>query len=431
MKKIVLTFCLLIYLCNANSQVYTNIHTSGKTILGPCNDTLILKGVNYSPYNWGWQTSSAQLKLSQIALTGANCVRLVWYQTGEAGTPSTTYANTVLLDSAISKCVQAKMIPILELHDATCNNNPTTLINVSNWFIQPAIKTLINKYKHSIIINIANESLYVGWDSNPTTAQVTFSNTYSTILNTIRTHSITVPVMIDGPDCGTNLDVLANVGNALVTADPLHNVIFSAHAYWHSYANNDSLQMLGKINYALTKNIPFVFGEIANVQDGINGCVENLNYKALLRILKLKKLGWIAWSWDNDACAIRQLSTNGNFNSLTTYGNELVNNAQFGLNFNTVKSKYLTTGCSITTDLGNDELENAFTIYPNPSQGEVKIETNELNTFVELYNLLGDKINITPLNNQVYQVETITSGIYILKITNGNNKSINKKIIIQ
>ncbi len=430
MKKQLLFICFLTLLFICKAQVYTTIHTSGKHILGSCNDTLILKGVNYSPYNWGWAPSTTTLKISQIALTGANCVRLVWYQTGESGTPSVTYANSVLLDSAVSKCIQAKMIPIIELHDATCINNATTLIGVANWYVQPAIKTIINKYKHSVILNIANEALYVGWDSNPTAAQVTYTATYNTIINSIRTNSITVPIMIDGPDCGTNLDVMSNVGSALITADPLHNVIFSPHAYWYSYANNDSLQMLGKVNYAISKNIPFVFGEIANVQDGINGCTANLNYKALLRICKLKKIGWIAWSWDNDACPIRQLSTNGNFSSLSTYGNDLVNNLQYGLAVNTIKSKYLTTGCSITTQIINNNFEPSFNIYPNPTQGDFVIEMVEQNTRVELFDLLGQKTALINTENNRYQVDTKTKGIYVLKITSVSGKSHTQKIII-
>ncbi len=180
------------------AQVVPTIHVSGRYILGPCDDTLILKGVNYAPYNWGW--TSSQLRLNQIVLSGANCVRMPWYVvTPDGAVPQAVYNNLVLLDSALSKCVQYKMIPIIELHDQTCANSPANLITTSNWFVQPAVKVLINKYKHSIILNIANEALWVAWTSNTLTAQSSFSNTYNTIINTIRSNSITVQIMIDGP----------------------------------------------------------------------------------------------------------------------------------------------------------------------------------------------------------------------------------------
>lgn len=352
-----LVFAVLLIFCatsNLLAQAGVTIHVSGKYILGPCNDTLILKGVDYAPYNWGW--SPTQLNINQIALTGANCVRMPWYvNTPDGPTPQATYNNLVFLDSALSKCVQKKMIPILTLQDLTCASSTSSLITLANWYVTPTVKALINKYKHSIIINIANEALWVAWASNTITAQTSYTNTYISIVNTIRSNSITVPIMIDAPDCGTNLDVLANVGQTMQNADPLNNLIFSAHAYWYNYANNDSLQALAKINYAISKNIPFVFGEVSNLQDGTTMCQYTLNYKPWMKILKQKKIGWMAWSWDNDGCAQRQLSTNGNFSSLTSYGNDIVNNSIYGLSVGTVKSAYLINNqtCPAATPTAN------------------------------------------------------------------------------
>ncbi|MBX9450103.1 MAG: hypothetical protein KL787_10465 [Taibaiella sp.] len=55
-----------------------HIYVSGRNILGPCGDTLILKGVNYAPYNWGGDPS--ELRIDQIGRTNANAVRLMWYK---------------------------------------------------------------------------------------------------------------------------------------------------------------------------------------------------------------------------------------------------------------------------------------------------------------------------------------------------------------
>jgi mannan endo-1,4-beta-mannosidase len=347
MKKYFLLYFLFFFSKIIQAQLGSTIFVSGKNILGPCGDTLILRGINYAPYNWGW--SPTQLRINEIALSGANCVRLVWYKTPATGTPTTTYTNLTNLDSVLSKCIQNKLIPILDLHDQTCQNNTTNLINMCTWYTQPAVKALINKYKHSLILNLANEALYVTWTSSPATAQTAFTNTYTTIINSIRANNITVPLMIDAPDCGQNLDVLTAVGNTLQTNDPQHNLIFSAHAYWYSFANNDSLTMLNKINSALAQNIPLVLGEIANTQDDVSMCQYTLNYKALLNICKNKKLSWLAWSWDNDGCSNRQVSSTGLAANLTTYGNEIMNNPNFGLLTNTsAKSLYLTTGaCKI------------------------------------------------------------------------------------
>lgn len=417
------------------SQTVTTIHVNGRYILGPCNDTLILKGVNYAPYNWGW--SPTQLRINQVAQSGANCVRLPWYVTTPDGpTPQATYNNLVNLDSALSKCIQYKMIPIIELHDLTCVNNATALTSLGNFFVQPAVKVLINKYKHSIILNIANEALFVAWASNPTTAQSTFSNTYGAIVNTIRTNSITVPVLIDGPECGTNLDVLANIGQVMQTADPEHNLIFSAHAYWYSYAGNDSTQALGKINNALSKNIPFVFGEVANLQDDVTMCQYTLNYKPWLKILTQKKIGWLAWSWDNDGCPARQITAAGNFTNLTTFGADIVNNPIYGLSVGTMKSNYLVLGSCGTSTVGTGftqttgVTENKF-LFPNPNKGCFTITNLLEEETVKAFDVLGRETKCIRLSDGKYNLPEVANGVYFIHLIRTNNTRSVSRIIVE
>jgi len=384
-------FVLSFVYTTINAQSGQTIYISGKNILGPCGDTLILRGVNYAPYNWGW--SPSQLNISQIALSGANAVRLVWYKNPTGSTPISTYGNLTNLDSLLSKCIQNNLIPILDLHDQTCQNSPSALITLANWYTQAPVLALINKYKHSLIINIANEVLYVNWTGNAAAAQTTYTNTYTGIVNTLRNAGITVPLMIDAPDCGTNLSVLSAVGNTLQTNDPLHKLIFSAHAYWYSYANNDSLQMLSLINTAVAQNIPFLFGEIANSQDDVSMCQYALNYSALLNICKTKKVGWLAWSWDNDGCPSRQITTAGNFSSLTAYGNEIINNPSFGLLTNPpAKSQYLNGGCRFTTKaflsgyyIGSQTMQNVLflqnvSLSPSSQTDTVAIALHQANS---------------------------------------------------
>ncbi len=410
----------------SNAQTGATIKVSGKYILGPCGDTLTLKGVNYAPYNWG--NNSADLKMDQIALSNANSVRIVWYKN-----PSPAlYGNLVYLDSALSKCVQKKMIPIVVLHDQTCQNSTSALIALSSWFTQPSMLTLINKYKHSLILNIANEALYVAWSSNTVTAQAAFTNTYTAIVNNLRTAGITVPLMIDGPECGTNLDVLANIGTTLQNNDPQKNLIFSAHAYWYSYANNDSTQMVAKINYALSKNIPFIFGEIANLQDDTVNCAFTLKYKALLRICKQKKIGWIAWSWDHDVCSARQMSTNSMFSSLSPYGSDLVSNSVYGLAATAVKSFYLQNNKScVTTNINELNNELFFEIYPNPSNGYFTITSTEEISEIRITDLIGKEVVCEKNDDSRYSLISKNAGIYFVSIRTSDGKTAVKKLIIE
>ena len=106
----------------------TTITIKGKHIVTTCGDTIILKGVNYAPYGWGWNNS--ENLFPEIVKSGANSVRLVWYKANSGP----AYSNLALLDSALARCIRYKMIPILELHDETCNNNGTSMVATANWY---------------------------------------------------------------------------------------------------------------------------------------------------------------------------------------------------------------------------------------------------------------------------------------------------------
>lgn len=421
MKNLYLSFLLAFSLNYLPAQVSNFIHTSGKYILGPCNDTLTLKGINYAPYNWGYTLSD--LKIDQIAQTGANVVRLAWYWSNPG---ASVYYNYVALDSALSKCKQYKMIAIVELHDFTCANNHTNLLNGSGWWTNSSVFPLLTKYKQNVIVNIANEALQVNWTSNPATALTAYKTTYQTIIGNLRNVSgFDFPLMIDAPDCGQNSDAFITSGTAasLITADPKHNLIFSAHAYWYGYANNDSLQMATKINNVLTQNIPFVLGEVANQQDDVTMCQYNLNYKPLLKFCQQKKVGWLAWSWDHDGCPNRQVSTNGMFNSLSTYGNDIVNNPAYGLLATPApKSQYLlTNGACLTATLNENDLTGkGVQVYPNPSKGDFRISGETEGISVRCKDLSGHEMPLVAISPQQYKL-LAAPGVYVLEVLNKHN----------
>ena len=410
-----------------NSSAQTDyIHTDGKYILGPCGDTLHLKGINYAPYNWGNDINDQRIE--EIAQTGANAVRMPWYWSNPG---ANVYYNYVALDSIISKCVQNKLIVILELHDFTCENDPNELISGSAWWTNNSVVPILNKYKESIIVNIANEALYVNWTGNTAAALATYTNTYETIIGNLRNVTgFNYPILIDAPDCGQTSDafITSNTANYLINADPEHNLIFSAHAYWYAYANNDSTQMANKLNAVLTADIPFVLGEVANLQDDQTMCQYTLNYKPLLRYCEVNNINWLAWSWDRDICSQRQMSTNGTFASLTNYGNDLVNNPDYGLNTHpAAKSSFLVNGGCSTASISKTELAQ-ISIYPNPNNGTFGVKADQQEFELSCYDLLGNKVMLNNLGNSNYQIPSIP-GVYFLKIQTADGEAVSRFIV--
>jgi mannan endo-1,4-beta-mannosidase len=413
MKKSLLIILFGLFAYVGKAQPTNFIHTSGRNILGPCGDVLNLKGINYAPYNWGY--SLLDENIDQIAQTGANAVRLVWYWSNPG---ANVYYDYVALDSILSKVVQHDMIAILELHDFTCENDPSQLAAGSAWWQNSFVFPIISKYKHSLIVNIANEALQVNWSGNPTAALATYKTTYENIITNLRNVvGFNFPIMIDAPDCGQTSDafVTSNTATYLNNIDPLHNLIFSSHAYWYGYANNDSLQMANKINAVLALDLPFVLGEISNQQDDNTPCEYNLNYQPLLNYCETNQVSWLAWSWDKDICPDRQMSADGTFSNLTTFGLDIVNNTSYGmLTHPRAKSNYLlNNGC------GNAGFENSnldqITIYPNPSNGIFQLNSNYVIKEVQAFDIAGKSIPVQLSNNTLKL--NAESGSYILKLT--------------
>lgn len=83
--------------------------------------------------------------------------------------------------------------------------------------------------------------------------------------------------------------------------------------------------------------------------------------------------------------------------------------------------------CSLGID--NPMFENQIRMYPNPASGMVYIESGQADiTKVEIYSVLGSKV--LDVSGKEINVESLTDGIYLVKIYSGS-ESITKKLIIK
>ena len=84
------------------------LYVQGGTLRDRCGEKLVLRGINH-PTMFIDREGKA---LPEIAKTGANAVRLFWYaKKGVAISEA---------DAAISRAIAEHMVPILEMHDSTC-----------------------------------------------------------------------------------------------------------------------------------------------------------------------------------------------------------------------------------------------------------------------------------------------------------------------
>lgn len=339
-----------------------------------CGDSILLRGVNYSAmadfYFANPNFPSAHNKVDDIINTsGANAVRIQWFADMNIrkswGKSQATLSD---LDKLITTFESNGIIPIVQLYDLSARGiyNDTSEFNntILNWWTSPGVVSLIKKHIHSLIINLANEFGYV---KNGNNDPIGYTNGYISAIKAIRRAGIHVPIMIDAPDAGQNLNIIMAIGDQLLKADILGNTIFSVHSYWNDFPNGmggnsmiDQLNNLANPNLGTNTKLPIVFGEIASYQsyNASQSCDVLLPLENYLSAMKNNNLGWLAWTWNDDICNKRTLANydgNGNLIAIAAdsieqqnYYKTIITSAPFGLNSSNQISKQFKYPCTFT-----------------------------------------------------------------------------------
>ncbi|SOD14243.1 cellulase family glycosylhydrolase [Pedobacter xixiisoli] len=311
--------------CKKNRQapddVTQGLHVvDSKYVADKCGNKIVLRGVNMGnvyAVNFGLK------EIEEIEKTGANSVRIVLtqqYQDWSNGGAMTAITGAKI-ETAINACISKGMIPILELHDYTGSANVTNdLPKATQWWTKSDIKSTLIKYQKSIIINIANEP------DNGSASDATYSNANLAAIKSLRDAGYTCPLMIDASNYGKDHAVFLFKGKELIDADPLHNLIFSVHAYWPTngaYGNYSDVKITADFAALKQSSLPIVFGEIA-IADIQNGLAYNINYRLIMKLCQDNEFGYLAWWWgfNNNPGANNQLSMtpNGLFTGLQNGG---------------------------------------------------------------------------------------------------------------
>lgn len=421
MKTKIIILILALYSFQNYAQT---LHVEGKNLITTTGQNLVLRGINYPIIDEGLPTlgnaSQYQFKIQEAAKTGANAIRLPWYTDGthfmDINEPGTVQGliDDGTLSTLIGYCYQQGMIPILELHDATCSNDYNYFNTVIvPWWQQPAILDIIEEHKAYLIVNIANEFGQARFIGNVPAGMQIFKTNYIQAVTALRNSGIEVPIMIDAPDCGSSSSELLTVAQEILDSDPAHNLIFSAHAYWIAYANTQPA-VNAKLSEIDQSPFCYILGEVANVQDENNApClydIENI-YKWVLEESCELNIPWLAWTYAQDFCDDRRMTTNGVFNTLTPYGNDLVYNPIYGLiGGNTCSATTLgTESFGISEDIN-------FKIYPNPGTEIITISNSEYIDNISILDVNGKLIFSKSGSTETLDISTLKSGIYFIKV---------------
>lgn len=276
--------CICLTAGISKSQNPSTMYVKGRFLYSAQHEKVVLRGVN-EMFIWSGD-KTGEKTLPEIAKTGANSVRLVWNSEGKPED----------LDQLIGNCLKNKMIPIVELHDATGDWNK--LPQVLDYWIRPELQKIVIKHQKWLLINIANE---VGGGD---TKDSLFVSQYQSAITKLRNVGYKTPLIIDASDWGKDELMIQRNWKALLSHDPLKNIIFSVHTYWVDVKAEARLDAF--LHKVVSDTIPFMFGE--GPQPYGWDCKTPFPYLNCMEKAQKHDIGWLTWSWGavkNGDCATK------------------------------------------------------------------------------------------------------------------------------
>lgn len=271
-------------------------------IYDPHGEPFVIRGLNHTHW-WGDQEKNL-LAVDELAATKANAVRVVFGPGFGADTPAERR-------EVVERYLDNGIVPIVEDHGATCGEDPAELARITDTWLDPENKAWLVEHEKQVILNIANE-----W--GPSDAQV-WADAYKESIARLRAAGIHNLILVDaGGSCGQNPNTILGKGKEIFESDPERNVAFSLHLYalWRSQgatdvggAGDDRSEdgspwlIRDKLLEIEEQRLALVVGEIA--WDGID--LVEYDTREALAVLEELGVGWLAWSWNQNADATYDL----------------------------------------------------------------------------------------------------------------------------
>jgi mannan endo-1,4-beta-mannosidase len=235
--------------------------------------------------------------LDNISAYKTNAIRVVWDTTGTAA----------LLSEVLYRVVELKMVPIVELHDVTGNQDANRLLDMAKYYTKADVKQVLLDFRAYLLINIANE-----WSGTSN-----YSSAYQAAIKQLRDNGINHTLVIDASGYGQDASSIFNNASALTNADPQKNLLFSVHMYGQ-YGNAAAVEAV--LSQAQTSAIPLIVGEFGQQLSGAP-----VAWSDILAKCQSRGIGYLAWSWMGNDSTNAQLDMAQAWEGpLTTWGQNVL-----------------------------------------------------------------------------------------------------------
>lgn len=300
---------------NNKDDVHKGMYIDGKTLKKADGTPFVLRGINHAH---AWYKDQDIIALDAIEKTGANCVRIVCAD-GDKWSKDSKESIEKLIDEVHSR----GMVVILEVHDATGDNNFEPLDNAASFWVE--MSDVLKGTEEYCIVNIANE--WGGkWDSKM------WSEGYTKVIPRLRTAGIENVIMVDCPGWGQCGRAVRGKGLEVFNSDINRNTMFSVHMY----GTSGRYQWLIRYNIkgATDQNLCICVGEFGYVHsDG------EVDEDYIMKYCTENNIGYLAWSWKGNSGGVEYLDLSNDWegNSLSPDWGYKVINGEYGIKNTSVK----------------------------------------------------------------------------------------------
>lgn len=293
---------ILMAAVSIHAQSFT---TRNNKLIDADGKTFVIRGIN-NPHAWFGQR--AYDALDEISSVGSNTVRIVWQTRG----------NDQELERIIKRCIELRMIPMVELHDVTGSPSKERLTAMAEWYSKPERVSMLKQYERYLLLNIANE-----WGDHQVSSDH-WLDSYAEAVNIMRNAGYLLTIVVDAPGWGQNITPFIERGNDLIESDPLHNVLLSVHMYgsW-----NDPEKIRKDLKTCRKLKLPLIVGEFGyNSDEGNNNLGCKADHMVILKTCNKLKYGYMPWSWTGNNAENQWLDlvSPNDWKTLTWWGREVI-----------------------------------------------------------------------------------------------------------
>ncbi|MBN2442828.1 MAG: cellulase family glycosylhydrolase [Spirochaetales bacterium] len=376
----VCTCALFLVFLQAGAYAEVGFHVNNGRLYDANNNEFVMRGVSHA-HTWYEDKTSA---IADIKSVGANVIRIVL----SSGDHAEDWGRNEPADvrNVIDLCIQNQVIAMLECHDTTGYGEKSGSVSLSTavayW---RDLQSVLTGYEDYVLINIGNEPY------GNTNARDWVQATRSAI-QSMRSAGFDHTLVVDAPNWGQDWEfIMRDNAQSIYNTDTTGNTILSIHMYGVFEKDNTINNYITAIK---DQGLPLVIGEFGHDHSDGDPDEDAIMFRSVEH-----NVGYIGWSWCGNSGGVEYLDmvNNWNVNSLTSWGDRIVNGA------NGLRSKAgvcsVFSGASVTPPAAPDPTD------PPPSAGSCA-NIPEWNAST-IYDQSGTRVK---LNDLVYQNNWYTTG---------------------